>query len=466
MPSNDKPLWLVSGKREVLLDLTSVTTGAARIGARPVQSASDLIPKEDELSLVWREYPQGFSELPHAIVAHRATLDDLFAWSATYMRGVGPLSSYCRILLTNEAGLLFDNIKGGLPPPVQSAFVGLIIAEVLVLSRYQLRLGDISLAACESTLAYLFTRAIVLRRPSEAFGSLPEKWLQVKTYTHPNALPPAAQGIADTCKLVAELLGGDQMSLTLNDRDFVRGCLRQLISDGQMTPRLVSRFAEWLGAASPLDSAFFRILELPPQERVDLFDKTLPAITNNLRATQTERSFATAMVGSFCKPGSFQQYGLLREHSEKTPESMLWFGLIQGLQRTTDALAIGEGLGRRVLRELLRDEQIAGRPYSDINLFELEILSRGNPFKSVRTAISSQIRVEVQPAIYTVGRWKSSESEQTELAFDSKKDMPAERDPVEELSGVLRYAENLVFEIKRRTREGNRTETKKHRRRS
>ncbi len=51
MPSNDKPLWLVSGKREVLLDLTSLTTEAARIGARPVQSASDLIPKEGELSL-------------------------------------------------------------------------------------------------------------------------------------------------------------------------------------------------------------------------------------------------------------------------------------------------------------------------------------------------------------------------------------------------------------------------------
>src|SRR6266851_8707924 len=119
-----------------------------------MNSQSGRLNTTTELSLVWREYPQGFSELPHAIVAHRATLDDLFAWSATYMRGVGPLSSYCRILLTNEAGLLFDNIKGGIPPPVQSAFVGLIIAEVLVLSRYQLRLGDISLATCESTLAY------------------------------------------------------------------------------------------------------------------------------------------------------------------------------------------------------------------------------------------------------------------------------------------------------------------------
>ena len=463
MPSSDKPLWIVSGKREIFLDLASITAEAARISARPVQSASDLIPKEGQLCLVWSEYPQGLSELPHAIVAHRATLDDLFAWSATYMRGVGPLSSYCRILLTNEAGLLFENLKHGTPPQVRSAFVGLIIAEVLVLSRYHLRLEDISLAACESTLAYLFARAIVLGRPSETCGSLPEKWLRVKQYTHPNALTPAVQGIVDTCKLVAELWGRDQV--TLNDRDLVRGCLRQLVSDGQMTPRLVSRFVEWLGAPSPLDEAFFRILELPPQERVDLFDKTLPVIANNLRATQTERSFAAAMVGSFCKPGSFQQYRLLREHSEKTPESMLWFGLIQGLQRTTDALDIGEGLGRRVLRDLLRDEQIADRPCSDINLVELEILSRGNPLKSVRTEISSQIRVEVQPAIYTVARWRSAESEQTELAFDSKKDTASEREPVEELFGVLRYAETLVFEIKRKMREGNRTETKKHRRR-
>jgi len=245
--------------------------------------------------------------------------------------------------------------------------------------------------------------------------------------------------------------------------DFVADCVRDLDCDGQLTLKAISRLAEWLG--EPRSEQLTSILELSPQDRVRVFDSVAPRITASGKGTDTERAFATALVASLCKPGSLQQYNLLRDHSTPSPEALLWFGLIQGLHRPSDVLNIADGLGRRVLRDALQPERVLDRPRCDISLIELEVLSRGRT-SAFRTSAANQICVEIQPAVYSLAKWRGLGSPaQSELIADHGDEIRSSRDPFDELSNALRYATNLVQELRRRVRSTERQDFKKNKRR-
>jgi hypothetical protein len=461
MHSSHKQFWTLPGRREILLDLMSPTVGSIRLDARAVSSAAGLIPKEGEVSLVWRDYPSDKSRLPNAIVAHRATLEDLFAWSATYLRGVGPLSSNCRTLLTNDAEFLFDQVGNGLPTEAHSVLVGLILAEVVLLSQFQTRPKDITISACERTVSYLVGRAIAARRPDESIEQLPRRWTDIRQYIPSGTSTAVSEQVGTIGKIVAALFRDKLLSPGF-EKDFITRSLSELYHERQLTKRTVVNLGAWL--RTDVQDLNPKILELPPQERVSLFDEIVPHIAASVRFSQLERAFAVALIAAICMPGSFQQYDLLHQYAEEVPESLLWFAVIQGLVKGNDILSIGEGLGRRVLREMTRSEDLIDPPISDINLLELEVLSRGVRSTPLRTAVSSQIRVEVQPAIYGVARWRDRESPQPELPLAEK--MSVEKpDRVDELLSTLHYAELLAREIKLDVKADHPSATPKKRRR-
>lgn len=460
---NDKPIWVVSGKRDILLDL--VTASPKWDGrVRPAKNSSDVVPREGDLTLVWQEYPHGSPALPNCILGHRATLDETFAWAATYLRVLGPLSAICRVVLTHDADLLFEAYRTPTLTKLEGALVGLILTEVLTLARHPIRVEDITVPACQSTLAYSFARALALGRNLEAATKLPELWERTRRLTgaiHSSELD--IQSSATACLTLTRVLGGNQFPMLSKGTDFVADCLRDLDSDGQLTLKGISRLVDWL-SESPADQ-LTSILDLSPQDRVRVFDSVAPRIAASTKGTQLERAFATAMVASLCKPGSLQQYNILREHRATAPEGLLWFGLIQGLHRPSDVLNIADGLGRRVIRDALQPERVLDRPRSDISLIELEVLSRGKT-SSFRTAVANQICVEIQPAIYSLAKWRGLGSPvQSELIPEPGDETRSSRDPFDELSATLRYATNLVQVLRRGVRSTGQQDLKKNKRR-
>jgi hypothetical protein len=208
------------------------------------------------------------------------------------------------------------------------------------------------------------------------------------------------------------------------------------------------------------------MLELTPADRVKLFDDLAPAIKNDRQRTPTERAFALAAVASLCRPGVLQQFTLLRSSLDGVPGALLWFGIIQGLHKNNDVLDVADGLGRRILRELLQREWIIDRPSSDIALMELEIVARGTSLNSIRTNNMSHIIVEVQPGVYTLAKWRPHAlSQQRTLSEDTSSEMRSGRDPIEELGATLRHASNLRGDIRKRSGNPAGTESRKGRRR-
>jgi hypothetical protein len=459
---NDNPKWTVTGQRDILLDLLTTQESLRSLNPRLARQPQELAPKEGDITLVWHNPPFPSSNFPEAIVGHRATLEDLFAWAGTYLRGTGPLSSNARVLNTQETELLFAQFHEPALERIEAALVALIIVEVLVLVRNQIRIEDVSVTACESTLSFLTARGLASGRSSYELDQLPDQWERVRRITVPNTSSNETKAISTTCRLVAKAF--NKAAPSLFSGDLISESLKRIREEGRITRAIVSRLVSTFDGL-PDELTLASIPDLSPQDRVVRFDAIAPMILKSDRTSRDERVFALAILASLCKPGSLQQFNLLREHPVGLPESMLWFGIIQGLHRVNDVLNLADGLGRRILKEILQYERILDRPRSDICLQELEVLLRGNIQPSIRTAVWSQICVEVQPAIYSTARWKPRGAPlQTELQMEAPKEDVHQRDPLDELSATLKYAANLVEDVRMRTRESGQSGSKKKRR--
>jgi hypothetical protein len=177
---------MVTGPRDILLDLFTSPEPLRSMSPRLIRQPQELVPREGDIALLWHNSPFASPSFPEAIVGHRATLEDLFAWAATYLRGIGPLSSNARVLNTQEAEVLFANSQEPTLDRIETALVALIIVEVLVLVRNQIRIEDVSVTACESTLSFLTARGLANGRSSFGLDQLPDQWERVRRMTVPN----------------------------------------------------------------------------------------------------------------------------------------------------------------------------------------------------------------------------------------------------------------------------------------
>jgi hypothetical protein len=453
---------MLSGKREIFLDVVNRLSRRERLDLRVAESETDLMPPSGELSLVWQETPSEPVDLPEAIIGDKQSLEDLVAWASSYVRGTGPISANSRLLLRDEAGLLFQKQKHTNIHQCLTAVAGLVIAEVLALSDSIQSLSDISIPASLSTFAFVIARSDVLGHLPDGRERLADRWERVHRITNPTTAVGNAplKAITETCGLVMDLV--DDESHPSHSWGLIKGWFARLAEDGEVTPGLFSdvvRSFNQISSRTPLSSIF----QLTPADRVRIFDDLAPALRSDRQRSPMERAFALATLASVCRPGTLQQFALLRSSAEGTTESLLWFGVIQGLHRSNDVLESGDGLGRRILRELLHRESVADRPRSDIALFELETLVRGSSLASFRTNSPSHISVEVAPGVYTVAKWRSR-TVQKASDYQGELVLREERDPIEELDETLRYATNLLVDIRKKSRSVPKDETRKGKR--
>jgi hypothetical protein len=458
-------MWSIPGKREVFLDVVTRLSRREHVDVHRVQSETDIVPHPGEVSLVWQTPPSEPADLPDAIIGDRASLDDLIAWASTYVRGIGAISANSRLLLADDVELLFQAQVSPSLPRYSTAILALIIGEVLTLSDTGPPINEITVSACKSTLAFLMARAAVLGRSEKSIVQLADQWERVHRITNSTATIRASvlRAVTETSQSVLQFLVRETSQV--GSSALIGGALARLADDGAATPRLVSDIISSFDDSRHQQS-LISMLDLTPADRVKLFDDLAPAINNDRQRTQTERAFALAAVASLCRPGVLQQFTLLRASLDGAPGALLWFGIIQGLHRNNDVLEIADGLGRRILRELLQREWITDRPRSDIALMELEVLARGTSLNSVRTNNASHILVEVQPGVYTLAKWRPRPfSQQRTLLEDRPSELRGGQDPIEELGATLKHASNLLGDIRKRSGNYAATEGRKGRRR-
>jgi hypothetical protein len=127
----------------------------------------------------------------------------------------------------------------------------------------------------------------------------------------------------------------------------------------------------------------------------------------------------------------------------------LWFSLCSGLQSRGQILAFGEGLGRRILRDIEQSDDVFGRPRCDVGVNELRILSsREKALTDFKTASSGLLTVELMPCVNTSIRWQRIAEVQSDL-FGGRDITGETRELVRELSKALDRVEVIRRQLAR-----------------
>lgn len=143
------------------------------------------------------------------------------------------------------------------------------------------------------------------------------------------------------------------------------------------------------------------------EERVRSLDRHLVYLVKSANRDQLTASFMAGYLTSQVSPGSFDHASLLLPHLPALNSSILWYGLSAGASKEAQLKKYALGLGRRVLRDLLRSESLYDRPTCDIAISELEVLMRGEGGQAadLKSSVQGLLDVEIAPRVTSTVRW-------------------------------------------------------------
>jgi hypothetical protein len=391
-------LWIAPLRREQLLELLEGK------GPQPVRAESSLAllaESNRELLGIWTAAERGaLSPFPQLLVAEPPTLQDLFAWSASYLRAFGPLSAIARTLTPKQLKVIIRREECSQPWRVAAGAIGLIVGEIM---SHNDKIGaEAAVAAAPSTtLAFALVRAWYLGLGPDAapeirnrYDVLFDQLQRPFTGSSTAAIEYVAMSLLGTpASEPAAIPASTQLRQWMEE-------LRSGASIYEIARHALRTSDDLLG-----NEDAGNLEQMTAEDRVRFFDKVAPRIAG-IRGSgdQLERGFALALAAFVCRPGIEQQASLLREHATALRESWLWLGALQTFSPVVDALSLGSGSGWRIARELFRPETPWAAPRADIGIDEVLALSGGKSKTVERLLGRSRLDVEIYPMISTTVR--------------------------------------------------------------
>lgn len=399
METSKQEYWTTVFRREQLLELLEGR------GPRPKKDnrllALGSCANADLVGIWTTARTMAFSPLPQVITGTHECLDDLFAWSGSYLRELGPLSGLVRTVSLEQ----LNSALIRKPPQelweIAGAAVGIVVGEVWCRSGSRISLEEAATATPSSTLAYAMMRSWALGYRAENTREVFDKYVKVSQLLgHPlqNDIGRSVFHVVNT------VVGASEDQEAARVRNSVTSRWWELLRGGVSVYDLLAEVLQYpkdlFGAGS-----IEEIKEKTAEERVRFFDLVAPTLVNKHdRIEERGAAFALALAAFVCRPGFFQQATLLREHAEKLPETILWLGAFQVLSPLSDSLLLQSGAGWRIARELDRAGDVFSAPIGDGSVAEVEKLSRVKSRGFLGLVEKSRVDIEIYPMIVSTFR--------------------------------------------------------------
>ena len=398
-----KELWTVQFRREQLLEF---------VDGRGPQPRREDIPgleglKDDgQLIGVWcSSGAEGVSPLPQVIVGHEQSLHDLFAWSASYLRGLAPLTSLVRTLTPKRLATVLHSEPTDERWRIAGGAVGLLLAETCIRSEQPIGINDAAVYAPNATLSFAILRAWSLGYPIEVVHEILDNYTNLWREFGPSSSDSLHRALSDSVMSVATaLLGKDSLRSEAGQRrsratDWM-GLLRQGRSVFELMSEVMKPPQELFGG-----HVSERMKEMTAEERVQVFDTLAPSILQGEgRGDRMEAAFALALGAFVCRPGFVQQATLLGAYTDRFPEALLWLGALQAFAPMPEVLLLRSGAGWRIARELFRADDVWEAPRADAAVDELRTLLRVKSRSYLSLIDRARFNVEIYPLIVTTFR--------------------------------------------------------------
>lgn len=395
-------MWIKGATRKELL---GIFQSDQPIELGNVQQTESVWPAyvPDELQLVWRENPIQRWTLPVAVILEEGRRRDFLAWVLTYLPDFRPFTAYCRVVDASTAERSLSRKDEPRLGKLQEACLGLILAEAA--TYLERRPSNLSPVACASTYSFPMARALALGILTADHDPISNSWYAGRNLTNQPRLSLAMDALQGPWAVVLSLSTGVPPSprsiLRTPPASIFDACL-DLYRTGDIQPQ------QWdvLTRGFPEIRATKERMHGPREERVIAIEKSLPVLLNKRFNDATTVAFLCGYLASQVSPGTFDHSSLVAPHLQTFPTALLWYGLCAGLQERSNLQSYSVGLGRRVVRDVLRNENFLDRPHCDIALSELEVLSSAeSQMADLRTGTPGRLEVEIAPCVTTVVRW-------------------------------------------------------------
>ena len=450
MAAVDQNLWVGPIQREQLVEMLDGR------GPRPNRASESDIRRLLEwpgLVGIWSaDEEQLLSPLPNTIIGKREVLEDLFAWSATYLRALGPLSSISRIITPEQFVAIVDRRPPKVSWEIAGGAVGLIVSEVMALGD-GIDIDTAAAATPTSTLSFAIFRAWALGLPARSIDEISNTYTYLSREIHGSATDHIRGAAAE---MAASLMASNDVLVGRKDR--VNSRYRRWISELRKGANIydVARDVLSISADFIIGSEVGRLAEMTAEARVEFFDAFSSSLfQSKATSARLDQAFALAFAAFICRPGLEQQASILAEHAKLLPEAWLCLGALQAFTPIGDALLIGSGAGWRIAREIYRSEDPWAAPRADASFVEMRLLA-GTKSKLVQRLMSkSRFDVEIYPLISIALRGGGSTAGKQQILEDRSLIAVNERATMAKLESIEARLEDALRAVRdiRRERE-------------
>ncbi|MBC8029912.1 MAG: hypothetical protein H7Z16_07360 [Pyrinomonadaceae bacterium] len=450
-------MWISSVSRRELLEVFEPQGSGFPLVVHQRNHLSE-ISLHGEYTLVWKSDPRIESELPVMMVLEAHQRKDFLAWASTYLPNLKPFTAFCRVL---EEGQLppRSSDDGATLLYLQEICLGLILGEAISHLNNQLETKELSPSQCARTYSFAMARAMALGIPhlDESIG---HNWVSLQRLTKQFEIDFDLVALDSVWSIVLSVtpqivpakitrsvfpqtrdIGSDRLFPRVPRKisEYLVSAVWTLISYGSLD------LSEWqsLTRAFPELSRALDDVKGTREDRVRSLDRYLVELVKVAKRDPLTASFMAGYLTSQVSPGTFDHSFILLPHSRTLSSALLWFGLSAGVNKEAQLKKYLNGLGRRVLRDLLRSESLMERPKCDIAISELEIFMRndGTNIADTKTNLPGFLEVEIAPCISSLVPWPlPRERVQEQTTRFSQQQI---RSLVADLSQALLKAENV-----------------------
>lgn len=409
-------MWMKSVTRKEFLDVIQTERPVGPGYEVQAEFGLAALYGADELCLIWREDPGGTRSLPAAVLVKADRRRDFLAWVLTYLPAFRPFTAYFRVV---EPSMAERALQRRGPPSLgrlEEACLGLILGEAGTYLECEGPPRSLSLTGCASTYSFAMARGLSTGILDSENDPVSSSWAAARVLTRQQKLKLTTEELRGAWAVLLYLrANGGTAGRAIVGRtppEIMAACM-DLYSTGDID---TSRWAS-LTQGYPEISRIREDMRGPREERVALLERSMASSFSKKRGDETTMAFLSGYLASMIGPGSMDHLQLLTPYLDTVPTALVWYGLCAGLQAQSSLQNYSGGLGRRVLRDVLRNEHFLDRPHCDIALAELEVLvGSESGALNFRTSHQGQLELELVSCVTTVLRWPSRTDDGEELS--------------------------------------------------
>lgn len=389
------PLSGASFERESLPTAITHLTGQSLSVMSWEEFVSQHIPKKGALIGTWNNLPG--NGLAETIVVRDDDFVETFAWFNAFFSALSPITQWCRVMRHSTASSLSESIVDERPFSGRlSSWVGAILAECSVQSGGIQSLKDIPGSAALSTATFAAGRAAAIWRSRADLRLIAKRHDDLSSALSREASRPlTAAKLLPLWQVLEGHTDGDNFKANrqLEPLHFLLSNIHTSSTDPDPAEQ-VARLAEQA-------RFYFDIPELgecaegPQLSRVRALDKLAVRLASGPGSFEIDGILGIG--ASFIDPGASVAGDLLRRYTKHFPLAAIWQGAFAGALNPMRVMTDHVGLGRVISKSLLANDDLDGRPSSDIAFDEvIRWVTPGRSLKlDVRSLSASAITVEL-----------------------------------------------------------------------